>query len=341
MNKDIVVSVLITYYNQLQYIEDSLTSVLNQKTSFGYEIICGDDGSADGTFEELLCWKEKYPEVISVIQMPRLAGEKYEPIVRVSNCRYALYGKARGKYVIFLDGDDYFTDTDKLETQVTFLQNNASCIAAAHSIKMVWDGHPEKDREICLLDVDATTIMSGKAYWSNLWIHANTFMFRNIYKQNKETINPDFFDDNTIVMNFIRFGNIIYDPRCMAAYRQIEGSSWNRRNPLQRAYVNMYVYYESSRVLRGWKFINMIRSYSDFRTFYLNRNSDIEEITGNQFKYTDKFIEDTKKYYNASIWYRIKYYIIYGIWMHTGPLLNIYRKIVKILIKKGCNKVKK
>ena len=81
MDRNIGVSVMLTFYNQKQYVKDSLTSVLEQKTSFPYEIICGDDGSTDGTYEELLRWRDRYPDIIKVIRMPRDLSIRYDPIV--------------------------------------------------------------------------------------------------------------------------------------------------------------------------------------------------------------------------------------------------------------------
>lgn len=340
MDKRISVTVMITYYNQKEYIFDSLTSVLNQKTSFDFEIICGDDGSTDGTYEELLEWQKRYPNIIKVIQMPRVLGKKYEPIVRVSNCRFTMYGQAKGEYVIFLDGDDYFIDNKKLEKQKKLLDDNPSCIGAAHPIEMIWDGKPKKKQIICAI-CNNTTIINNKLYWSYTWIHADTFMFRNIYEKNNKYISPEFFDDNTIVANFLKYGDIIYSPDCMVAYRQIEGSSWNRRNALQRAYVNLYVYSEAEKILKNWKFINWIRSFSDFKEYYKNRSCDIENITGNKFDYKNLFIERTKSYENSNLLFKFFYHIRYGLFMKCGIFISIYRKLAKIKIEKGVNKIKK
>ena len=63
---DCKISVLITFFNQKEYINDCLTSVLSQKTGFSFEILCGDDNSNDGTYEELLRWEQEYPDVIRV-----------------------------------------------------------------------------------------------------------------------------------------------------------------------------------------------------------------------------------------------------------------------------------
>lgn len=337
MDRNIGVSVMLTFYNQKQYVKDSLTSVLEQKTSFPYEIICGDDGSTDGTYEELLRWRDRYPDIIKVIRMPRDLSIRYDPIVRVSNCRLTLYGQARGEYVVFLDGDDYFIDCNKLEYQKNLLDKNRNCICAAHPIKMIWE-NSDREEQICSV-CQTPTVINKKLYWSYTWIHADTFMFRNIFEKNGGVINPEFFDDNTIVANFIKYGDILYTPECMVAYRQIEGSSWNMRNPLQRAYVNLYVYHEAGRILMGWSLANKIRSFSDFNQYYINKNEDIAAITGNKFNYEEKFIEATIRYRQSSAFRKGLYQLRYGILLNCGALVGMYRKLARKMIDRGARKV--
>ena len=45
------VSILISFYNLAPYVDETLQSVLNQKTDFPIEVLCADDGSADNTVE--------------------------------------------------------------------------------------------------------------------------------------------------------------------------------------------------------------------------------------------------------------------------------------------------
>ena len=58
-------SVCIIFHNQKQFIKRCLDSILSQKINFDYEILLSDDNSTDGTWEELLEWKTKHPDLIS------------------------------------------------------------------------------------------------------------------------------------------------------------------------------------------------------------------------------------------------------------------------------------
>ena len=107
----IQISVMITFHNQRQFVADCLSSVLNQKTDFNYEILCGDDCSTDGTYEELLVWADKYPDTIRVYRTDNMSVGSRESIVRASNNRYNLLTHAKGRFICFLDGDDYLADS--------------------------------------------------------------------------------------------------------------------------------------------------------------------------------------------------------------------------------------
>ena len=55
------VSVLISFYNLAPFVDQTMESVLAQKTDFPVEILCADDGSDDGTIEKLRGWEAAHP----------------------------------------------------------------------------------------------------------------------------------------------------------------------------------------------------------------------------------------------------------------------------------------
>ncbi len=91
-------SIVIPVYNAEEYLESCVQSVLNQRTSFDYEIILVNDGSVDGSPQ--LCDKlaQKLPSVTVIHQVNQ----------GVSAARNAGIHAACGTYVLFLDGDDYW-----------------------------------------------------------------------------------------------------------------------------------------------------------------------------------------------------------------------------------------
>ena len=139
------VSVLVTYYNQKQYVREALDSILRQKTNFNFEVLLGDDGSDDGTYELLLDYEKQYAGVCKVYRHPRIEGE-FEPIERASANRRSLLSHANGKYLIFLDGDDYWIDDKKLQKQFDILEKNSDCVACGHPLMMRWQDRSQPDK---------------------------------------------------------------------------------------------------------------------------------------------------------------------------------------------------
>lgn len=90
-------SIIIPVYNQEKYIEECLKSALNQKFNETYEIIVVNDGSTDKSGEILNKFKDEKLTVYN--------NENFG----VSYSRNFALSKAGGKYIIFLDGDDYLS----------------------------------------------------------------------------------------------------------------------------------------------------------------------------------------------------------------------------------------
>lgn len=109
-------SVIICTYNRANLLPEALDSVLSQKTDFDFEIIVGDDASTDGTRNLLNEYQRKHPDKIVLSLMETNSGIG-------ANWATALM-KAQGKYVAFLDDDDYWTDEKRMQIMVDFLENH-------------------------------------------------------------------------------------------------------------------------------------------------------------------------------------------------------------------------
>ncbi len=96
--QEILLSIIVPVYNVEKYLRDCLDSLLDQDISKEiYEIVCVDDGSPDNSYEVLQSYANKYSNV--VIIRKENGG--------VSSARNLGISKARGKYIWFVDADDY------------------------------------------------------------------------------------------------------------------------------------------------------------------------------------------------------------------------------------------
>jgi glycosyltransferase involved in cell wall biosynthesis len=109
-----LVSVVIPCYNQAQYLDEALQSVLNMTYS-NWECIIVNDGSLDHTKEIAARWVEKDPRFIYL--------EKENG--GLSSARNFGIKSSKGDYILTLDADDYYHNTF-VEKGIVILENNTA-----------------------------------------------------------------------------------------------------------------------------------------------------------------------------------------------------------------------
>lgn len=108
------ISVIITSYNQKEFLIETIESVLNQ-TIKPYEIIIADDHSTDGSVELIDDYVKQYPHLIKPIFHKKNLG--------IAKNRNSAFKKARGDMITWINGDDKFLPR-KLELELkTYLKN--------------------------------------------------------------------------------------------------------------------------------------------------------------------------------------------------------------------------
>ncbi|MBW7675612.1 glycosyltransferase [Chryseobacterium chendengshani] len=128
MNK---VSVIVLTYNQEKFIEKNLTGIFMQKVNFPVELIISDDCSTDQTaliINELIKNKPAHIEIKFKSHQKNLGS--------TPNFFNALQ-EATGKYIAFCEGDDYWTDENKLQIQYDFLEENKDYSMCFHQVKNI------------------------------------------------------------------------------------------------------------------------------------------------------------------------------------------------------------
>lgn len=137
-----MVSIICITYNHEKFIRTALNSFLMQKTIFEYEILVHDDASTDNTAKILKEYEAKYPNLFKVI---------YQKVNQFQNGKSPisiLLEKAKGKYLAFCEGDDYWVDSKKLQKQIDFLENNPEYSAVYHNVFIVNENNEFFD-DIC------------------------------------------------------------------------------------------------------------------------------------------------------------------------------------------------
>ncbi len=129
-----LVSVLILFYNQEKFVEETLNSVLAQDYPY-VEIITADDASTDGT--------------VAVIKRYAAAHSNIKPVLSTvnggitKNCNNALQ-EATGKYLVFLGGDDLMLP-GRITSQVQYFLQHPDISVCCTDIQIFYDGQPHKN----------------------------------------------------------------------------------------------------------------------------------------------------------------------------------------------------
>ncbi len=112
------ISVCIITYNHELFIEACLQGAVNQVLNCDYEIVIGEDKSTDRTLEICKRYAAAYPGIVRLISGPGNVGMLANGMRTFAACT--------GDYLAICEGDDYWTDPNKLQRQVDFLEANKS-----------------------------------------------------------------------------------------------------------------------------------------------------------------------------------------------------------------------
>ena len=125
-----LVSTLCVVYNQAPYLRQCLDGLVSQETTFGYEIIIHDDASTDGSADIIREYVAKYPKKVRAILQTKNQFSQKKDIWATF-----LIPQAKGKYITFCEGDDYWCDSMKLQRQVDFLEVHPEVSICYHQFR--------------------------------------------------------------------------------------------------------------------------------------------------------------------------------------------------------------
>lgn len=130
-----LVSICCITYNHEKYVRDAIEGFLMQCTDFKFEIVIHDDASTDKTVSILKDYEKKYPQLIRVIYEMENQYSKFE---NVTQFFFPMMRKElKGKYVAVCEGDDYWIDVNKLQTQIDYMESHPDCVMTGHDAIMI------------------------------------------------------------------------------------------------------------------------------------------------------------------------------------------------------------
>ncbi|OXU15576.1 glycosyltransferase [Sedimentisphaera salicampi] len=195
LDKQPLVSVNMITYNHEPYIAQAIEGVVNQKTDYPFELIIGEDCSTDRTREIVLEYQKKYPDIIRVLYSENNLGARRNGLRTEKACR--------GKYIAYCEGDDYWIRDDKLQIQVSYLEEHPD-VGMVHSRAIVnyltEDIKKVSSKPISLEHENRKTRM-GIYLTANNFIITCTVVFRANYLKL-------FHTDSIILCNLLHIGDV-------------------------------------------------------------------------------------------------------------------------------------
>ena len=245
---EVMVSIYCLAYNHEDYIKNALEGFVNQKVNFRYEVFVHDDASTDNTPKIIKEYSEKYPNIIIPIFQETNQYSNGGRIVQ----RF-IRDKMHGKYIGVCEGDDYWTDPNKLQKQIDFLEEHTDYVACVHESTVlncingktsVVNGRKE-NYTITIEDV----IKSG-----NCAYQISSLIYRKYLFDNRPScLRTKSFGDYSLALHLANSGKVYYMADNMSTYRLMSKNSWTYKSYTNKDMEKrLYPYYESIKMLEGF-----------------------------------------------------------------------------------------
>lgn len=217
-NTEIIVSICCVTYNHENFIIDCIEGFVKQKTNFNYEILIHEDASTDNTTAIVREYEKKYPELIKVIYQTE------NQFLKQNVLHNLLIPMAKGKYIALCEGDDYWTDSAKLQKQIDFLEANEEYSYCGHKSKS------KSNSDINKISINLQEFGFKELIRKNL-LNTSTLMFRKDSIIVSPTIMKNIDAGDWFLQLFaIKNSKAYVLPDYMGVYRLHEKGIWSNLN---------------------------------------------------------------------------------------------------------------
>jgi glycosyltransferase involved in cell wall biosynthesis len=225
---DPLVSILMITMNHDVYIAQAINSVMAQQCSFEFELIIGDDASSDRTLEICKNFASRYRGKITVLTSCSNIG-MHNNLARV-------WEAARGTYVAFCEGDDYWIDPHKLAKQVTYLEQRPRYTLCGGITRKIRQN--DKGEWIAAGVIEPSSVQ--KAYGVEYLISNYSFHTSSVLLRKAAVVFPSWFRqqycaDRPLYLLCAERGPVGFVPELMSVYRLHQSGVWAPLALLEKA----------------------------------------------------------------------------------------------------------
>ncbi|MFL0352409.1 glycosyltransferase [Xanthomarina sp. GH4-25] len=239
MKEDLKVAVWMVTYNQEAYVEQAITSVMMQQTSFNFHLFIGEDCSTDKTAQICKQLQESYPGKITLVANKNNLGP--------TNNAFQVYDlclKSDATYIAMLEGDDYWSDPLKLQKQVDFLEAEPVVVFCFTRFLTLQENLELTDKNKHFFKNEEHLIFDFEMFTKGWYGGTLTLMFK-ASAINMETIKKyQHFRDIYLYTELLKNGTGICLNFDSAVYRTLDTGVYSSASKLERAKMAVMCYRE-------------------------------------------------------------------------------------------------
>ena len=271
MNQPLV-SIVCEVFNHEPYLRRCLDGFVMQIRDFPFEILIHDDASTDGSANIIREYEKKYPSLFKPIYQKE---NQYSKGVNI--WATIQFPRASGKYIAICEGDDFWTDSRKLQKEVAILEANPDLIGVvtnsmvvdkqgntiSDKIEKIYPGNLQKRYTLhdffqCAPNYPTATVMFRNIHREEIW-------FKMVHTQSK------YLGDWTLWAILHSYGDFYYLDDITSAYRINPSSLTHTVDRVGRAKANFTICKALSEVLPaefshylkkdGWMYFSVFMAY--------------------------------------------------------------------------------
>ncbi len=300
-NGKVQVSICMITYNHARYILDAIQGIIDQHTGLEFELIISNDCSPDNTDEVVQQFIHEHPAAAE-----RIRYFSHKKNLGVMNNFIFVLSQCSGTYIALCEGDDYWSNPEKLQRQFDFLESNPS-VGLVHSdcdIKYEDTGELRRNGNAGLqLEGIGREQVIARLLEFRYKVRTATAMFR---REIFDSFRAEFFNDirdfrmadTPLWLELARRAEIGYMNEVTTVYRVVAGSASNKKSPREHLAFVVSMYEMRLHYIRKYNIRNSFLNFAVPARYYINKVK-LEAITSKQKNIKYYFILLCEKFLNA------------------------------------------
>jgi glycosyltransferase involved in cell wall biosynthesis len=215
---EVRVSVVVVTYNHQRFLQQALDSVLSQRAEFGVDVLVSEDCSTDATRDIIASNVARFPDRVRALLSERN--------LNTNAVSQRAIDATRGEFVAMLDGDDFWTASHKLASQVAFLDAHPECAMCFHDVRVEYEDSSKSPHPF-VRDDDKKTSGIREIIHANFIAGCSPLIRRQALVPLPAWYEDAEYGDWPLYILAAHHGRIGYIDEVMGVYRRHAGGYWS------------------------------------------------------------------------------------------------------------------